>query len=244
MKQEHDIVSQVYRAKSDSRAADQLVKQYLPFIKAEAAKFVHFLSDAEKEDGLSIAMFAFHEAVLGYQRGKGAFLPFAAKAIRYRLIDYSRREKRHRGLISLSSHERAEDERTLEETLVIGEDDIEKFSEASAAKEEILEFSRVLSDYGLTLTEIADHCPKQDRTLRACHKALAYAKAHRELLDTLERTKKLPLSQLALGSGIEKKTLERHRKYMLAVLLAYTNGFEIIRGHLGQISVVKGGQAV
>lgn len=49
------------------------------------------------------------------------------------------------------------------------------------------------------------------------------------------RSRKLPLSQLALGSGAEKKTLERHRKYLIAILLAFTNGFEIIRGHLSQM---------
>ena len=43
-------------------------------------------------------------------------------------------------------------------------------------------------------------------------------------------SKKLPLAQLAAGSGTERKTLERHRKYLVAILLAYTNGFEIIRG--------------
>ena len=29
---------------------------------------------------------------------------------------------------------------------------------------------------------------------------------------------------------------------MMALLLAYTNGFEIIRGHLGQMAIVKGGR--
>ena len=52
---------------------------------------------------------------------------------------------------------------------------------------------------------------------------------------------KLPITQLAAGANVERKTLERHRKYMMAVLLAYTNGFEIIRGHLGQMALVKGG---
>ena len=51
----------------------------------------------------------------------------------------------------------------------------------------------------------------------------------------MEREKKLPLSRLALGAGVEKKTLERHRNYLVAILLAYTNGYEIIRGHLSRI---------
>ena len=62
-----------------------------------------------------------------------------------------------------------------------------------------------------------------------------------ELLDQLVHTKKLPMAQLCAGAGVERKTLERHRKYLIASLLAYTNGFEIIRGHLRQIRQ-KGGE--
>ena len=49
------------------------------------------------------------------------------------------------------------------------------------------------------------------------------------------------LNELALGSGAERKTLERHRKYLVAILLAFTNGYEIIRGHLCQIGSERGG---
>ena len=49
------------------------------------------------------------------------------------------------------------------------------------------------------------------------------------------QTKRLPIGRLAAGSGVERKTLEQHRKYMVALLLIYTNGHEIIRGHLKQV---------
>ena len=51
------------------------------------------------------------------------------------------------------------------------------------------------------------------------------------------------MNELASGSGTDKKTLERHRKYLVAILLAFTNGYEIIRGHLCQIGPAKGGSA-
>ena len=50
----------------------------------------------------------------------------------------------------------------------------------------------------------------------------------------------LPIAELASGSGVERKTLERHRKYMVAMLLAFTNGFEIIRGHLCRLDGGRG----
>ena len=50
------------------------------------------------------------------------------------------------------------------------------------------------------------------------------------------------MASLSSGSGVERKTMERHRKYLVvALLLAFTNGFEIIRDHLRQMSAGKGG---
>lgn len=49
------------------------------------------------------------------------------------------------------------------------------------------------------------------------------------------------MNELMEGTGVERKTLERHRKYLAAILLAFTNGYEIIRGHLYQIAPKRGG---
>ena len=240
MNHEHEIVALVSAARGDSLAADELVRQYLPFIRAEAARAVR-RGVSESDDELSIAMMAFHEAVLAYERLRGAFLPFAARVIRSRIIDYQRRELRHRGVLSL--HERGqEDDRELAQTLDTGTDPIADHTERTAARQEIAHFALGLSEFGLTLTDIADNCPKQERTLRACHRALDHAKTDPALLEQTVRTKKLPITQLAAAAGVERKTLERHRKYMMALLLAYTNGFEIIRGHLGQMMIMKGGR--
>ena len=98
---EHDIVSQVQSAKTDSEAADALIRQYMGFIRSETVKFLHTAPENGHEDELSIAMLAFYEAVLAYEKSRGAFLPYAARAIKNRLIDHYRTEKRHGNVISL-----------------------------------------------------------------------------------------------------------------------------------------------
>lgn len=238
MNQEHEIVAMVAAARGDSLAADELVRRFLPFIRSETAKVIR-RGVSDSDDELSVAMMAFHEAVLAYERLRGAFLPFAARAIRSRIIDFHRREQRHRGQLSL--HEKNEDDRKLADTLAVGTDPISERTDRTAARQEIAHFALGLSEFGLSLTDIADNCPKQARTLSACHRALDYARGNPELLEQTVRTKKLPITSLAAGAGVERKTLERHRKYMMALLLAYTNGFEIIRGHLGQMALAKGG---
>ena len=54
------------------------------------------------------------------------------------------------------------------------------------------------------------------------------------------RTKKVPIAKLAKGAEVERKSLERHRRYLVAFLLICTNGYEIMRGHIMQ--VLKGGE--
>lgn len=178
MKQEHEIVALVYEARGNNEAASRLVSQYLPFIKSETAKYIKRVPQEGRDDELSIAMFAFHEAVLSYEKTRGSFLAYAARAIRNRLIDYSRKEQRHSNLISLdkADDDGGEDGRSLMEKLDTGRDDIHEHAERSAAREEIGKFAAELSGFGLSLADIADNCPKQERTLTACHRALAYAK--------------------------------------------------------------------
>ena len=139
MNQEHEIVAMVSAARGSSLAADDLVRRFLPFIRSEAAKTLRRgVSDSDDEQ--SIAMMAFHEAVLAYERLRGAFLPFAAKAIRSRIIDFHRREQRHRGQLSLRETNDGDD-RELGETLDPGTDPISHHTDRTAARQEIAHFA-------------------------------------------------------------------------------------------------------
>ena len=104
-----------------------------------------------------------------------------------------------------------------------------------ATAEEIALLSREIQDFGISFTDVADNCPRQNRTFDACCKVIAYAKNDADLLQDFLSSKRLPVARLVEGSGVERKTIERHRKYLVAMLLIYTNGFEIIRGHLSRI---------
>ena len=241
MNEEHGILEQVYAAKESVQAADQLIGDYLPFIRAETAKFLKRPPEEGRDDELSIAMIAFHEAIGGYAKHRGSFLKYASMLIRSRLIDYARKERRHRQTVSLDAPAAGEESASLGETLPEERDYPEESAHRQATRQEIEELSRQMESFGVSLSDVADNCPKQQRTLQACRKALAYARENSWLLEELVHGKKLPLAKLSDGSGVERKTLERHRKYLVALLLIYTNGYEIIRGHLAQ--VMEGGEA-
>lgn len=237
---EHEIVAKVYAAKAASDAADALIRQYMGFIRSEAMR-ASGKYKGENEDEISIAMFAFYEAVINYEKGRGAFLPYAARAIRNRIIDYYRKEKRHEHVDSLHAFISGEDNTELLDILPDQKNQMEAYEMREASQKEILEFEKQLAAFGISFSDVADNCPRQKRTFAACRKVLDYARGNQELLERFVLSGRLPVNELSQGSGTDKKIMERHRKYLVAILLAFTNGYEIIRGHLCQIGKGKGG---
>ena len=232
------LVTRVYRAKENMCKADDLIRDYMPFIEAETAKFLHRAPDLHNDDELSIAMIAFHEAIQSYSKERGAFLSFASVLIHNRLIDYYRREKKHREVLSIEVSEN--DHTTLADTLVEPKDDFQNIELRDATKNEIETLEKKLQTFSLTISDVAKHCPKQDRTMQECKKMIRYAVANPEILKTISETGRLPVQEFVKTCKVSKKVVERHRKYLLALLLIYTNGYVILRGHIQQI-LTEGG---
>ena len=178
MENEHQIIKAVYAAKEDFHRADDLIRDYIPFIRSEASKCTSKLI-TEQDDEFSIAMIAFHEAILGYEKGRGAFLGYASMLIRSRIIDYRRKEARHRGNISLYA-ESGDDEKTIMDELADERDCFEESANLEATKQEIDELSAVMADFGVSFSDVADNSPKQERTLKACASAIRYASENKD----------------------------------------------------------------
>lgn len=234
MNEEHSIIQRVYDAKDDMTAADSFISDYIPFIKAQVSKLMKRPVNIQQDDEYSVAMIAFHEAINGYSKTRGTFLSYASLLMRNRIIDFWRKNNRHNQVISINAPTSNEDQ-TIEDSLTDDEDHEENLAIREATKEEIIELSTQLRAFDVSLTDIADNSPKQERTLAACKRVVAYAKEDAELMEDFLRTKRLPLNKLTDGSKVARKTIERHRKYIIGLLLIYTNGYEIIRGHLAEV---------
>lgn len=238
MQDEHQILKKVSQARYDLEAADVLIREYLPFIKSEVSKYTGTYTN-ESRDELQIAMIAFHEAILAYDRDRGTFLHYAQMIIRSRLIDHDRKEARHKDHISLDKENEEGDQ--LIDMITDGRDKTDEHMRLLATQAEILELSKVLETFGVSFKDLTTSSPKQERTKALIHKMIAKAKEDPSILDDLLISKKLPIQRLTLDKN-ERKVLERHRKYLVTMLVILTNGYEIIRGHLWR--VLKGGTAV
>ncbi|MCQ2433846.1 MAG: sigma-70 family RNA polymerase sigma factor [Oscillospiraceae bacterium] len=237
----HEIVEQVYQAKNDSRAADELIAAYMPFIKSETAKFLKRPPEAE-DDELSIAMFAFYESICKYSKRRGSFLSFAALQIKNRLIDNYRRESRNKGHISLDTTTNEDEDTELMDTIQDPKNAFESNELRDATRAEISELSTEMETFGVSMQEVTEDSPRQQRTLEICRKAVSYAKGNPEILSEFMRTKRVPLAKIAKGAAVERKPLERHRRYLVAVLLICAKPYEILWQHIVQV-FERGGES-
>lgn len=229
---EYPLVQEVYKAKDDLDAADQLIERYIPYILKQVSN-VFKKSISRQDEVYHIGLVAFHEAILSYDKSRGNFLSYANLVIRSRVIDFERKQHTKYKTISLDAQIN-EDHQTLYDVLSNDESE-EQFALQLATRDEILELGQTLERYHLNFSEIAENSPKQERTLEACRKVLNYACDHPEIIDEVVKTKKLPLSKILRHVEVERKTVERHRKYLMAMMIIQSNGFELMRQHLYRV---------
>lgn len=230
-----ELIERVYEAKEDIRIADALIEDYLPFIKSETSKALGGRPVNDSDDELSIAMLAFFDAISSYSKLKGSFLKYTGLLIKRKLIDNYRKEKKHEENVSLNVQLNDGEDATLEDFIQDDEDMYEKIDTGSAIKKELRELLQQLEMFSISFHEVVESCPKRNKTLASCQKVVAHAYKHPELVDEMKAKKKVPISSFALGTGVEKKTLERHRNYIIALLLIASNGYDLIREHIDQV---------
>ncbi len=234
-----ELLMEIAEAKKSPKKTDVFIEKYTPFIRSEALGFGIVDDHYDINDRISIAMFAFYEALMNYDVKKGAFFSLAKIYIRNRLIDYFRRNENKEKDLSLDDKVHDDNEKTLLDLIEDERSSIEYIHEKECTRLEIEDFQKTLSEYDLTLSEIAENAPRQKRTMDTCLSALEYARSNPDILELLIQKKRLPISRLLKHGRLDRKTIERHRKYLVGIFLAFTNGFVIIRGHLCQLRMIE-----
>lgn len=175
---------------------------------------------SESEDAWSIALGAFHEALKTYNYEKGSFYSFASMVIERRLIDHARKEKRHLKEVPIDPYvfESGGDQeenytnkgvRTEVVRHLTMEPDLSLVLEIDAANQQFAHF-------GFTFYDLAECSPKADKTKAACGKAVRFLLNSPVLLKELQQSKHLPIKTIENMTGVPRKILDRHRKYIIA----------------------------
>jgi len=201
----------------DKLAREDFLENNKPFVFKAACKFSRRVLEWGRDDELAVALIAFNEAIDRYCEESGVPFPaFARIVINSRLTDLRRRESRNltagmpvsapEGGLNEAEFSRAW-EIYLEETA------------AGEREEEIHEFEKLLNDYGVTFDDLVRCSPRHRDTRLSLMLAARSLAENSGLREEFMEKKKLPLLELQKNTGISRKTLERGRKYIIAMAL-------------------------
>ncbi|XEC93671.1 RNA polymerase sigma factor SigI [Paenibacillus tarimensis] len=231
----------------DTALQETFIAEYRPYIARVTSRFTKRYVDPSRDDEFSIALSAFHEAVGQYSADAGkSFLGFAETVIRRRLIDYVRKEQRHMNSVPYSAFDSNDEEESavnrIEQQQAMLQYDIQV--QADERRLEIGDFGMQLSKYGITFSELVEVSPKHvdsRRMLSDIAKQLAFDPV---LYEQLQNKKQLPIKELLSITDVSRKTLERNRKYLIALAIIYNGSFPFLKSYLehpGEITRSKEG---
>lgn len=207
--------------KGDPRIREMIIDLHRDFIARVSSKICNRFLTWNNDDELSIALVAFNEAIDGYDSCTGvAFQTFARQVIHHQLVDYFRKEAKHRHIPLLT-----EDDNEEFSTYDV-EYSFNQYQEKQRQEnfEEVIEYYiSELASYKVTLDDLIKVCPKHRDSKETLMKVAHSLSKEPMLLEYLTKQKMLPIRELELLTGVKRKVLERGRKYLIALTLILSN---------------------
>ncbi|AEG59639.1 RNA polymerase sigma-I factor [Desulforamulus ruminis] len=203
--------------KGDKAAREILLSAGKPFVQRTAAAFCGRPLEWGRDEELSVGFIALDEAIDRFEpTRKIPFTGFARLVIKSRLSDYFRKEARHRHqpLEFQTLHQgpiQVDTEQAWENYL--------REAETRERQEEVLEFQRELSQYGISVEELVNASPKHCDSRENMIGVAKQVAEQPGLMEHLLRTKRLPVKELVPLSGLHRKTIEKGRRYIIAMSL-------------------------
>lgn len=208
---------------------DALITDYIPFVKSLIRAYVNDVNKYDTDSLLSIALEAFLLAIRKYSPDSGAFINFATIVIKRRLINdvtkQNERVKRETSISALKTVNKDGDE-------VSYEIPDERTPWDDSLKWEIEAIKTEAKQYGIEFLKLNKYSPKTVKTKSECFAAVKRLIHNDKLMRTMRRTSLLPLKELCAETGINRKTLERHRQYILVVSLVCTDDYSYLQSWL------------
>ncbi|URM31952.1 RNA polymerase sigma factor SigI [Cytobacillus firmus] len=212
---------------------NELIESYKPFIAKTVSsvckRYIH-----ESDDEFSIGLIAFNEAIQKYSPDKGSSLiSFSEVLIKRRVIDYIRKQSKFQNL-SFNGASNLEDDDTassaIEDELSI--EDYRKKTDEELRKEEIVQFTQILQEFGLTFSDLIEQSPKHADARKNAMTVAKILVDNEELKSILFDKKKLPIKQLEGYVSLSRKTIERNRKYIIAISLILTGDYVFLKDYI------------
>ncbi len=213
---------------------DDLIKAYKPFI-AKSVSTVCKRYISQTDDEFSIGLIAFNEAIEKYSPEKGnSLLSFADILIKRRVIDFIRQQSRNQA-ISMNFGSESDEDENHRSTIIDAELSIESFrkkTDEERRREEIVQFQHILKDFGLSFKDLVENSPKHADARRNAMEVAKILSENQDLKDLLLEKKRLPIKQLENLVDLSRKTIERNRKYIIAVSLILIGDYIYLKDYI------------
>lgn len=219
---------------------EDLLKDLEPYILRVASK-VCKRPISKQDDEFTIALIGLNEAISCYESEQSSsFLSFAYMVIHRRLVDYYRHEKKHANQVPLVPPNAKENDLQYPEVVSRSFAQYREEELTRARRLEVLHFSQCLERFGIKMSDLVKSSPKHRDTREHLLEIASRIVADKDLLsDFYEQVK--PGKELADRIGLHRRTLQRHRKYLVALTVVLVEDLPLIREYLGLSSGKKGG---
>jgi RNA polymerase sigma factor len=219
--------------KGDFNLRNDLIEQYKPFIKKSVSSVCkRYITDTDDE--FSIGLIAFNDAIDRFSYEKGtALLAFADTMIKRRVIDHLRIQSRKNQELSMDFC--AYSEEGYAQSHLEAERSIEYHKEelnAEQRREEIVRFTQVLTSFGITFGQLVQASPKHSDARKNAVSIASLVANDSSMLEYLFQKKKLPLKRLEEKVNVSRKTIERNRIYIVAMVLILSGDYRFLGDYL------------
>lgn len=219
----------------DERLREQFIADYKPYVTKVTSRFCKRYIDPSRDDEFSIALMAFNEAINQFSAESGrSFIGFAETVIRRRLIDYVRKEQRHTLSVPYSAYDMQDDDdqtyNPIETKQALQAYELKRSSDDR--KLEIIEYTKELESFGILFNELVECSPKHVDSRKMLLRIAGELCSHTKLIEQLRLTGKLPVKELTELCAVSRKTIERNRKYIIAVSFILEGSYPFLRDYL------------
>lgn len=226
----------IENAKRDPAAREAFIREHETFILQSAGKVCHKLV-TKSDDAWSVALSAFNEAIDSFRPDQGNFQSFAFLVIQRRLTDHIRKlgkiDENEVPVEPYAFDGTIDEDPTALQAAVNEEAGRQAESrDIRPAAEEIAAMQEILKQYGFSFFDLAAVSPKAGKTKKYCALAAGAVLAHPELLDSMRKSHTLPASGILKAEKVPPKILERHRRYIIAVVEILEGDFPILGSYL------------
>lgn len=225
-----ELIERIKNGENNLR--EKIIQIYQNYIISFVSKMIG--KPAKSSDEYSIALQAFNEAIDSFDMSYNVkFINFSSMVINRRVIDYIRKNKKYKSEYPFTYFEANENENFVE-NITSSQPSI--FTEKMEIQEEIDIFKSQLKVFGISLEDLVKLAPKHLDSKKMCISIAKYLCTDSNLSAKINTDKKLPIVEIVNHFNISRKTVEKNRKYIVALFLILKSGMDTIKGYIGFLS--------